>query len=230
MAEKKTELVVSLVGMVETIIVVLVKFIKESGGDVGACICHLASAKGEGTLHKIAELMVAKARADTEIVSKYLESSWDAIVDCGQDLAQMISAGEYDSVNSDITAEHFPLVKGSAKLAVKVDLLHFNCYFNNSDEIIAKLKAVNEWLAEQGAGYRYRFARIEELLALGAARRDLQRKYPIGALGSIWREAVGRRRFACFSRNGRFRDLALVYLEDVFHDAWRFAVVREQSS
>ena len=188
----------------------------------------------DGNLRReIANLVIAAAKAvkgKVKVVSEYFESAWDAVVDCGQDLAQMISAGEYDSVNSDITAEHFPLVKGSAKLAVKVDLLHFNCYFNNSDEIIAKLKAVNEWLAEQGAGYRYRFARIEELLALGAARRDLQRKYPIGALGSIWREADGHRRFASLLRDDRGRDLFLDYLECDFLDVWRFAVVREQSS
>lgn len=62
MAEKKTELVVSLVGMVEAIIVALVKFIREAGGDVGECVCHLASAKGEGTIRKVAELIVAEAR------------------------------------------------------------------------------------------------------------------------------------------------------------------------
>lgn len=230
MAEKKTELVVSLVGMVEAIIVALVKFIKEAGGDVGECVCHLASAKGEGTIRKVAELIVAEARAAEVIVSKYFESAWDAAVDCGQDLAQMILAGGYDSVNSDITADHFPLAKGSGKRAVKVDLLHFNCYFNNGDEVVAKLKEVNDWLAEQGASYRYRFARVEELLALGAAYRDLQRKYPIGALGSIWRDAGGDRRFAFLSRGVRVRNLHLRYLGIGFGDDWRFAVVREQSS
>ncbi len=224
---EKPELIVSLMGMIEQVIIALVKFIKEVGGNVGECICYLASAKGEETLRKIAEMIVAEARQAAEVVSKYFESTWAVVVDFSQDLGQMISAGGYDSVHPEITAEHFP-VKGIGKTAVKVELLHFDRYFNNGDAVIAELEAVNQWLAEQKAGYRYRFARIEELLALGATQRDLQRKFPIAALGSIRLHPGGSRDFADLDGGGRRRYLHLGRVGDGFRDGWRFAVVREQ--
>jgi hypothetical protein len=178
---------------------------------------------------QIAELVMAKARgikdAAKQIVSPYLTSVHDLVIDFSQDLGQMIAAGKYDWTNSDITAEHFPL-NGAGKRKVRVELLHFNQYFKNGDEAIAKLKEVNDWLAQQGANYRYRFACIEELLVLGASQPDLQRQFPIAALGSIWHHA-GDRDFAYLYRNDAKRSLRLRFLGGDFRDLWRFAVVRE---
>jgi len=180
---------------------------------------------------QIAELVMAKARgikdAAKQIVSPYLTSVHDLVIDFSRDLGQMIAAGKYDWINSDITAEHFPL-NGAGKRKVRVELLHFNQYFKNGDEAIAKLKEVNDWLVQQGANYRYRFACIEELLALGAVRPDLQRQFPIAALGSIWRRA-GDRNFAYLRRDDARRYLSLSCLEDDFGGGWRFAVVREHA-
>lgn len=230
-SEKKTEVVVSVLGMIEAIVIALVRCIWEAGGNVGECLCYLASAKGEGTIKKIAELIAAEAKAaakTAEVISQYWESTWEVMIDYGQYLGQMVSAGGYNYADPDITAEHFP-VKGTGQPAVKVELLCFNCYFSNSDEVVAMLEEVNQWLAEQGAGYRYRLARIEELLALGAAHRDLQREYRIAALGSIWRQPGGSRSFAYLDGSGAGRFLGLDYLKGGFDDRWRFAVVREQS-
>ena len=186
----------------------------------------------DGLRSQIAELVIAEARgvktAVKQITSQYLTSAHDAIVDFSQNLGQMIVDGNYDGgVSSDITENHFPL-NGAGKRKVRVELLHFNQYFSNGDQIIAKLKEVNAWLAQQGANYRYRFARIEELLALGAAYPDLQWQFPITALGSIWHRA-GCRYFACLNRSVAGRYLYLFCLEYNFGDDWRFAVVREQS-
>lgn len=178
---------------------------------------------------QIAELVMVKARgikvAVKQIVSPFLTTVHDLVVDFSQDLGQMIAVGSYDWTNSDITAEHFPL-NGTGKRKVRVELLHFNQYFSNGDEVIAKLKEVNDWLAQQGAKYRYRFAQIEELLALGAFQPEFQRQFPIAALGSIWHHA-GDRGFAYLDRVDAKRYLNLNYLGGDFSDFWRFAVVRE---
>ncbi|MFA6227948.1 MAG: hypothetical protein WC668_02060 [Patescibacteria group bacterium] len=198
------------------------------GGDDEA-ICLI---KANNDLRRqMAELVMAKARdikdAAKQIVSPYLTSVHDLVIDFSQDLGQMIAAGKYDWTNSDITAEHFPL-NGAGKRKVRVELLHFNQYFKNGDEVIAKLKEVNKWLAQQGANYRYRFSRIEEFLALGVVQPGLQRQFPIAALGSIWHRA-GLRDFAYLYGFGAERDLRLRCLEFDFGGPWRFAVVREHA-
>lgn len=186
----------------------------------------------DGLRSQIAELVMAKARSVKivvkQIVSPYLTSVYDLVVDLGQNLEQMIAVGKYDWKNSDITAEHFP-INGTGQRKVKVELLHFNQSFSNGDQVIAKLKEVNDWLAQQGAKYRYRFAQIEELLALGASQPELQRQFPIAALGSIWHHAGGRD-FAYLYRVDAGRYLILGYLGIDFDDNWRFAVVREHDA
>ena len=236
--KKNVEAVVSAMGALLTVVVNLVKRIQEFKGDVGRSIYLLAQPEGESTLKAvaklIAELALAEARAAKtvvkEIVSPYLDSIHDTVVDFRQNLAQMITRGKFDGVNSDITAAHFTIAEGQGKQTVKVELLHFNQYFSNGDLVIAKLKETNDWLASQGADYCYRFARTEELLALAVAQPDLQRRFPIGALNSnsIWHHA-GDRGFACLSRYDAGRYLYLFRLGDGFYDGWRFAVVREQS-
>ncbi|MBI2097936.1 MAG: hypothetical protein HYT46_03330 [Candidatus Vogelbacteria bacterium] len=107
--------------------------------------------------------------------------AYKLVVNYDQTLAEMIAAGRYDSVNSSITAEHFP-VTGRGQQAVEVELFHFGRVMS-SEQVMAELDRVG-----------YRPTRIEELLALGAARPDLQRQFPIIALGSPWRNLHGYRR------------------------------------
>ncbi|MFA6594139.1 MAG: hypothetical protein WCT16_02665 [Candidatus Buchananbacteria bacterium] len=221
-------------GRITEVVAALIGVISELGGDFDECLRHLASAKGEGTIRKISELIIAEMlaakNAVKEIVSPYLAGSYDVIVDLSQDLEQMIAAGRYNGVNSDINIKNFPLNKSGKrrvrKHKVRVELLHFNQSFKNGDQIIAKLKRVNSWLARQGVKYRYRFVRIEELLALGAAQSELQRQLMIAALGSIWHQD-GYRNFVCLSGNTVERYLHLGSLVGTFGDYWRFAVVRE---
>ncbi|MFA6227620.1 MAG: hypothetical protein WC668_00310 [Patescibacteria group bacterium] len=231
-AEITVRLLLKYWGRITEIVATLIKVIGELGGDFDRCLLYLASVNGEGTIRKIGELIVAEMPATQktriaakQIVSSYLVGVYDVIIDPSKNLAQMIAAGRYDWPNPNIIADHFPF-NGAGKRKIKVELLHFNRDFSNGDQIIAKLKEVNDWLAKQGANYRYLFAQIEELLALGAAHPELQRLYPIAALGSIWRRA-GYRFFACLSGDGARRALSLDCLGGGFSGVWRFAVVRE---
>lgn len=160
------------------------------------------------------ELLQQLAATIIELSKKIIQ----VVVDYAMSLGDMIVAGKYDWVNSDINAKNFP-ISGKDKKAVDVELWHPNKYFSNGDEVIAELKK-----SKPG----YRFARIEELLALGVAQSELQRQFPIAALGSIWHHA-GHRNFAFLGRFDAKRYLYLFYLENGFNGNWRFAVVREQS-
>ncbi|MFA6593835.1 MAG: hypothetical protein WCT16_01125 [Candidatus Buchananbacteria bacterium] len=184
----------------------------------------------DGLRRRIAELVMAKARgvkvAAKQIGADMSAGSYDVIVDFSQNLEQMIAAGRYNRASSDINANNFSL-NGAGKRRVKVELLHFNQSLENGDQIFAKLKEVNDWLAQQGVKYRYRFAQIEELLALGATQPELQRQLLIAALGSIWHH-YGNRDFVCLGGNIIERHLLLGSLKGRFSgDYWRFAVVRE---
>ncbi|MFA6593836.1 MAG: hypothetical protein WCT16_01130 [Candidatus Buchananbacteria bacterium] len=158
------------------------------------------------------ELLKQLAAAVIELSRKIIQ----LVIDYRMTLAQMIIAGKYDRVNSDINAEHFP-INGKGKKAVDIELWHPNRYFKNGDEVIAELKK---------SKYGYRFATLPELLALGAAQPELQRQFLIAALGSIWRR-TGYRRFAYLHGSDAMRDLDLGFLGGAFHGYWRFAVVRD---
>lgn len=207
--KKNVEAVVSAMGALLSIIVELVRLIKEYGGEIGADIYRLAQAEGQGTLKDIARLIVE--------CGQRVRNTFRLVVDYGLSLAQMIAAGKYDWVNSDITAEHFP-VSGQGKQAVEVELWRLNKYFKNGDEVIAELERVKP---------DYRPATLPELLALGAAQPELQKQFPIVALGSIWPRAVSDRRFVCLFQDDALRGLGLGWLGGIFYDPWRFAVVRK---
>jgi hypothetical protein len=87
-------------------------------------------------------------------------------------LMQMIAAGHYDWVNSDITPKRFP-AHGHGKLELIAELVHFDRNIS-SDDAVAELE-------RRGL----RPATITELLAFGAAQPKKQRKFPIVALGSV---------------------------------------------
>jgi len=93
-------------------------------------------------------------------------------VDCNKTLAVMIAAGNYDFVDPNINAENFP-VKGAGVTDADIVLFHFG------------EKAATNWIEREMRSLGYRQARIEELLALGAAKPMLQTKGPIIALGSV---------------------------------------------
>ncbi len=94
-----------------------------------------------------------------------------AEVDYSQSLQTMIKAGKYDWVNQDITEEKFPFVNTGIETA-KLQLVHLDRYATNQE--------VAKEIEEQG----FRVAELPWLLFLGARYPDLQRKFPIIALGS----------------------------------------------
>ena len=137
-------------------------------------------------------------------------------VDRDKKLKAMIEAGRYDWTNSDITDQRFP-VEGSGTEPVEIILRHYDKVMS-TDAVLADLD-------KDGL----RPIRIEELLALGAdpKTRDLQREFPIIALASVWRDAVGDRRVACLFRGASERRLVLGSVGNGWVEFCRFAAVRK---
>lgn len=115
-------------------------------------------------------------------------------VDYSQSLGKMIADGSYDEVSKDINPRNFYL-QSVGHRQVELTLVQFSVAISPL-EMIEKMKA-------QG----FRPATIEELLAIGREKPDLQRSIPIVALGSS-RKVKGSRWFPCLGGNqekGRFR-------------------------
>ena len=128
-------------------------------------------------------------------------------------LADMITLGHYDWVNSDITEANFPM---PANLVLGADpkLYHF-------DHDISSEKAIKE-MDEDG----YRPATIWDLLDFGAKNPELQRQFPIVALGSV-AGFGGRRSVAYLSRGGAERNLRLDWFDRGWFRTFRFLAVRK---
>jgi len=153
-------------------------------------------------------------RDEVKIVAKAAESVFSIVVDYSLSLAEMVKAGKYDWVNDDITAKHFP-AKGEGKKELAIELIHFNRR-TSSEEALQEMD-------KQG----FRPATIEELLALGSAYPELQRKFPIAALGSVWQDPNGYRHVPCLGESVSRRSLHLHWLGGGWGGDWRFAAVRK---
>ncbi len=135
-----------------------------------------------------------------------------------QTVEQMIAAGKYDRKNSDdITDKHFPLPAelSGQKTAVSSKLFHFNRDISSENAIAEMDKA------------GYRPAILSELLALGAKYPELQRQFPIVALGSVWHDADGDRVVPCLSVDGGERELGLDWCGVGWDADCRFLGVRK---
>lgn len=147
------------------------------------------------------------------------ENIYKIQIDYSKSLDRMVNAGEYDWVNDNITADHFP-VKGEGRREADIVLFHFDKNMESGD-VIAEMN-------KEG----YRPAAIEELAALGREYPDLQRQFPIVAMGSVWQGSDGYRFVPCLFRFGseRSRSLDLYWFDLRWSAPFRFAAVRKRKS
>ncbi len=105
-------------------------------------------------------------------LSVTISGNYPVVIDYHQSLAEMIQAGRYDQVHTDITSKNFP-----ADTLTSYPTLTF-IYFSwsvSTDEVTKEMSRL-----------RYRPATLVELLALGVNYPDLQKNFKIVALGSSW--------------------------------------------
>lgn len=142
------------------------------------------------------------------------ENIFRVTVDYSRSLAEMIKAGRYDLANQDITADHFP-VTGEGKRELELVPVHLNRVVS-TEEAIAEIKSRG-----------LRPGKLEELLALGEKHPDLQREFPILALGSVWQSPYGRRFCPSLWSAGAWRILYPCWLVHDWGGRCRFLAVRE---
>ena len=135
-------------------------------------------------------------------------------IDYGMGIEELVRLGGYNWSNNDITSKHFP-TKRTGKAEVSVELIHFNRAIS-SEEAIREMDKMG-----------YRPAEACELLAFGAKYPDVQREFPIFALGSVWRVLDGVRSVVCLLRGGDLRDANLYWFVNSWFDDCRFAAVRK---
>ncbi len=95
-------------------------------------------------------------------------------IDCSKTLAELIAAGHYDWKNPAINAKNFSMDRECAS-TVHLEVVRFSRWW-----IAHTTRNIEDQLDDMG----YRSATLPELLAVGAKFPELQRQFPIVALGS----------------------------------------------
>jgi hypothetical protein len=163
---------------------------------------------------KRSEEFLDKIRATAREMVKGVGNGLRIVVDYSKSLAEMISAGKYDWVNSDITSKRFP-VKGQGRVELNAEFVYYGKLMS-SDDIVKDVKERS-----------LRPATLSELLAFGETYPDKQREFPIVALGSVWQHWSGDRSLASLHCLGSKRKLNLCIWESVWDGCCRFLAFRK---
>lgn len=130
-------------------------------------------------------------------------------------IAPLIVAGKYDYVNSDITDEYFPQER-EGEVIVVPQTVHFDRDIS-TDDAIAEIKKLGK-----------RSWNAAECLAFGAANPELQRQFPLTALGQFWQHPNGDRHVVHLGRHGNERHAHLDWIDDDWGRFCRFGVVDDK--
>ena len=136
-------------------------------------------------------------------------------VDYSLPLATAIVQCRFDGdVDMDITSDHFPPSRTGTE-QVTFTLPHLN-RLARTEEVLGYLEENN-----------LRPATLEELLAFEKKQLDLQMKFPIVALGSLWRHPAGYCYVPCLNRESTHHKLGLGWYDPsgLWGERYRFAAV-----
>ncbi len=139
---------------------------------------QMQSVLGSGFLTDLRDANILQIKRDKfrEVCGLTLRRPFDTIlltVDETKTVEDLVTEGKYDWSNSNVTSENFSCPENGTKIEKNIVLFHFGKEMT-SEQVIAKMDK---------AGYRPGI--IHELLALGIVQPDLQREFPIIALGSV---------------------------------------------
>ena len=157
---------------------------------------------------------VARLMKNGEVHGALPLPTFRVTVDYDKTVESLVKAGKYDYANSDITAQHFSTQR-SGIVQIELHLLHFNRSIS-SDDVIKEMDKLG-----------LRPAKPHELLTFGIQYPDEQRKYPIVALGSVWRRFDGDRCVLGLWGDSGDRDLGLPWWDGDWRSDYRFAAVRK---
>lgn len=146
-----------------------------------------------------------------------LDDTYRFTVNRDQRFKAVVKAGKYDWVNDDITEAHFPLT-GSGTAEQEGILVHFNRYISTNDAL-AELDRLG-----------LRPADFQELCAFGAEHPNVQRKFPIVELASVWTNRDGHRYVAYLWSDAGERYLHLHGVAYDWDGLYRFLAFRKSQS
>lgn len=140
-------------------------------------------------------------------------------VDYTKTVQQLIVEGKYDWVNNVIDIENFPISSEMiGKKEVSIKLFNFDCKISSEDAIFEMKKD------------GYRPANLIELLVLGSLFPELQRQFPIVALGSISQKIESEDDYVCcvpyLSANDSWREIFIHWFILDWDNRYRFLGVK----
>ncbi len=129
-----------------------------------------------------------------------VDSEYMVNVDCTKTLEEMIDAGNFTSVDPNITSTNFPTNEVECR-DVPIALFNFHEWVT-TDEVLDEFDEVHA-----------RAAKLFEILALAAKHPDLQRKSYIIALGTKWIDSDKSVYYPVLVGDQERRELILVWDE-----------------
>ncbi|MFA5935146.1 MAG: hypothetical protein WC827_04665 [Candidatus Paceibacterota bacterium] len=166
-----------------------------------------------GGMDAVRNILSGVVEITTKVIS-YIVAVFTAMVDETVSVEDAVKTGKFDWSNDNITSANFPKITGGQKADKEVTIFHFNKTMT-SEAVIAEMDK---------AGYKP--ANIWALIGLAVKEPDLQRKFPIVALGSVC-ELGGYRRVPYLYEGSSERNLGLLYFDDGWDDRYRFLAVRK---
>lgn len=152
----------------------------------------LTTPEANGVWDKIASLVLE--------VGKKVAQVFTLVVDYTRSVKDSIAVGKYDwkDKDKDITDKNFPLAEHEVGTKEQMFTLY---HFGKNTQ--------SDWVIAQMAKDGKHPATLRELLAFGEDNPELQREFPIIALGSVWVGRDGGRRVPCLGRDDWRRRLGL---------------------
>mgnify|MGYP001597968956 FL=1 len=138
-------------------------------------------------------------------------------INYSKSVKELIKAGNYSYTNSDITSDSFP---SKEKGTVNLEAILFKPRAYSSFEGILK------GLEAKGL----RAGTLKELLEFGIEYPKGQSKYPIVAVGSVWRDPDDRRSVPCLWSGVSERGLDLRWFADGWRRYYRFLAFRKSGN
>lgn len=185
--------------------------------DIDADVALDWAQNGEALARVLREALTPNGREVAGLSAEALVKAGNAypvVVNYGMSVEDAVKLGHYDWANGNITSKNFP-TKRTGAAEIVVELIHFGRYILTKD--------VLKELDKMG----YRPADLHELLAFGEKYPEVQREFPIAALGSVWQNRSGDRSVSCLGRDDSRRGLRLHWLGNVWLVICRFAAVRK---
>lgn len=166
---------------------------------------RLANKEGEGILDMVADHLVKVGAVQRNRFP--VKASHKSLQDA-------IAAGKYDYANDYITAEHFKL-EGEIVVDTELVLYHPDRDIE-SDDVVKELDQMG-----------LRPATLQELCAFGEKYPDIQREFPVVALGSVCVGSGGDRRVPSLDFWFALRKLCLLYWDGEWSSFCRFLAARK---